>query len=87
MSEMTSPYHFGLVHRSSTSSECRACRNAIFPDQDLHTIVVKWEQEFNELDYCQACYDNHIQKYFKFKDFTVSTDHPRLLEFLSKHDA
>jgi hypothetical protein len=45
------PYHFSLVHRRSTSSECRACRNPILSEQNFHTIVVRWEQEFNELDF------------------------------------
>ena len=81
------PYHFSLVYRrSTTSSECRACRNPIYSDQDFHTIVVRWEQEFNELDFCQTCYENYIQKYFEFKDFTISTEQPGLLEFLSKLD-
>ena len=78
------PYHFRLVYSHGTSSECRACRNPIPSDQDLHTIVVRWEQEFNELVFCQACYDNHIQKYFKSRDSTTSTEQPGLLEFLSK---
>jgi hypothetical protein len=89
MSEMAAaPYHFSLVvYRRGTSSECRACRNPIPSDQDFHTIVVRWEEEFNELDFCKTCYDNHIQKYFEFKDFTASTEQPGLLEFLSKVDA
>jgi hypothetical protein len=87
MSEMAAPYHFGLVHRRGVSSKCRACRNLISSDQSLHTIVVRWEEEFNELDFCQTCYDNHIQNYFEFKDLAVSTEQPGLLEFLSKLDA
>jgi len=87
MSEMAAPYHFGLVLRRSTSSECRACRNHISSDQAFHTLVVRWEREFNELDFCQACYDNQIQKYFESSDFTISTEQPGLLEFLSKLDA
>ena len=87
MSEMAMPYHFSLVYRrSTTSSECRACRNPISSDQDFHTIVVRWEQEFNELDFCQTCYENYIQKYFESRDFTISTEQPGLLEFLSKLD-
>ena len=84
MSEMAMPYHFSLVHRHSTSSECRACRNPILSEQNFHTVVVRWEQELNELDFCQACYDNHIQKYFESGDFTISTEQPELFEFLSK---
>ena len=84
---MAAPYHFSLVHRRSTSSECRACRNPISLDQDFHTIVVRWEQEFNELDFCQTCYENHIQKYFESQDFTISTEQPGLLEFLSELEA
>ena len=53
MSEMALPYNFSLVHRRSTSSECRACRNPIASDQDFHTIVVRWEEEFNELDFAK----------------------------------
>ena len=88
MSEMAMPYHFSLVRRRSTSSDgCRACRNPISLGQDFHTIVVRWEQEFNELDFCQTCYENHIQKYFESRDFTLSTEQPGLLEFLSKLDA
>ena len=87
MSEMAMPYRFSLVHRHGTSSECRACRNLIPSDQDFHTIVVRWEQEFNELDFCQACYDNHIQKYFESRDSTISTEQLGLLEFLSKLNA
>jgi hypothetical protein len=89
MSEMAAaPYHFSLVHRRSTSSyECRACRNPISLDQDFHTIVVRWEHEFNEIYFCQTCYENHIQKYFESQDFTISTEQPGLLEFLSKLDA
>lgn len=87
MSEMAGPYHFGLIHRRSTSTKCRACRNPISSDQDFHTIVVRWEEEFNELDFCQTCYDNHIQKYFTSSDFTISTEEPGLLEFLSKVDS
>src|ERR687893_648009 len=86
MSEMALPYNFSLVHRRSTSSECRACKNPIASDQDFHTIVVRWEEEFNELDFCQACYENHIEKYFKSRDLTVSTEQPGLLEFLSNLD-
>ncbi len=86
MSEMAPPYNFSLVHRRSTSSECRACRNPVASDQDFHTIVVRWEEEFNELDFCQACYDNHIEKYFKSRDLTISTEQPGLLEFLSNLD-
>jgi hypothetical protein len=40
----------------------------------------------NELDFCQACYDNHIQKYFESGDFTISTEQPGLFDFLSKLD-
>jgi anti-sigma-K factor RskA len=87
MSEMAAPYQFSLVHRSSTSSKCRACRNPISSDQEFYTIVVRWEEEFNELDFCKTCYDNHIQKYFKSRDFTISTEQPGLLEFLSTLDA
>jgi hypothetical protein len=87
MSETAMPYHFSLVHRRSASSECRASRNVIPSDQNFYTIVVRWEQEFNELDFCQSCYDNHIQKYFESRDFTISTEQPGLLEFLSKLDA
>ncbi len=87
MSKMAAPYHFSLLHRCSTSTECRACRNRISSDQDFHTIIVRWEEEFNELDFCQRCYDNHIQKYFEFHDFAVSIEQPGLLEFLSKIDA
>jgi hypothetical protein len=86
MSEMAQPYNFSLVHRRSTSSQCRACRNPVASDQDLHTIVVRWEEELNELDFCQACYDNHIEKYFKSRDLTISTEQPGLLEFLSNLD-
>ena len=86
MSEMAQPYNFSLVHRRSTSSECRACRNPIASDQDFHTIVVRWEEEFNELDFCQACYDDHIEKYFKSSDLTISTEQPGLLGFLSNLD-
>lgn len=82
--ESAMPYNFSLAHRHGTSSECRACRKPIPSDQGFHTIVVRWEQEFNELDFCQACYDNHIQKYFKSRDFTTSTEQPELLKFLSK---
>jgi hypothetical protein len=78
------PYHFSLVHRRRTSGECRACGNLISSDQLFHTIVVKWEQEFNELDFCQACYNKYIQQYFKSRNSTTSTEEPRLLEFLSK---
>ena len=85
---MAMPYHFSSVDRHCTSSsKCRACRNLIPSDQDCHTIVVRWEQEFNELDFCQACYDNHIQKYFESGDSIVSTEQPGLLDFLSKLDA
>jgi anti-sigma-K factor RskA len=87
MSEMAAPYQFSLVLRSSTSSECRACRNPISSDQDFYTIVIRWEEEFNELDFCKTCYDNHIQKYFKSRDITISTEQPELLEFLSTLDA
>lgn len=87
MSELAKPYNFSLVNRRGTSSECRACRNWISSDQDLHTIVVRWEQEFNELDFCQACYNNHLQKYFESKDFTISTEQPGILEFMSKLNA
>ena len=85
--ESAMPYNFSLAHRHGTSSECRACRNPIPSDQGFHTIVVRWEEEFNELDFCQTCYDNHIQNYFEFKDLAVSTEQPGLLEFLSKLDA
>jgi hypothetical protein len=44
-------------------------------------------QEFNDLDFCQACYDNRIQQYFKAQDFTTSTEQPELLEYLSKLSA
>jgi hypothetical protein len=81
---MAMPYHFWLVHRRGTFSECRACRNQIPSDYAFHTIVVRWEQEFNELDFCQACHDNHIQQFFKSQDSTISTEQPGLLEFLSK---
>jgi hypothetical protein len=81
---MAMPYHFRLVHRVGTSSECRACSNQIASDQVFHIIVVRWEQEFNELDFCQACYNNHIQRYFESQDSTISTEQPGLLEFLSK---
>ena len=84
MSEMAAPYHFSLVHRRGVSSKCRACRNPISSDQSLHTIVVRWEEEFNELDFCQTCYDNYLQKYFGSRDFTVSTEQPGILEFMSK---
>jgi hypothetical protein len=88
MSETAMPYNFSLVHRRSTSSECRACRNPISSDQSFHTIVVRWEEEFNDLDFCQACYDNHIEKYFESGDLTISTtEQSGLLEFLSKLDA
>jgi hypothetical protein len=87
MSQRTMPYRFTLVHRDGTSSECRACRNPIPSDQALHTIVVRWEQEFNQLNFCQACYNNHIQKYFQPRYSTTSTEQPALLEFLSKLDA
>ena len=87
MSEMAAPYHFSLVHRRSVSSECRACRNPISSDQSLRTVVVRWEEEFNELDFCQTCYDNYLQKYFKSRDFTVSTEQPGILEFMSKLNA
>ena len=87
MSEMAQPYNFSLVHRRSTISECRACRTPISSDQDFITIVVRWEEEFNELDFCQACYDNHIGKFFKSRDLTISTEQPGLLEFLSALDA
>jgi hypothetical protein len=36
------------------------------------------------LDFCHTCYDNYIQQYFKSQDSTISTEQPRLLEFLSK---
>jgi hypothetical protein len=84
MNQMAIHYHFRLVHRRNTSSECRACRNQIPSDHVFHTIVVRWEQEINELDFCQTCYDNHIQQYFKTQDSTISTEQPGLLEFLSK---
>jgi hypothetical protein len=87
MSEWAMPYNFSLVHRRGTSSECRACRNPISSDQDFYTIVVRWEEEFNELDFCQTCYDNHLQKYFESRDFTVSTEQPGILEFMSKLNA
>ena len=87
MSAMAAPYRFNLVHRSNTPSECRACRNLISSDQDFYTIVVRWEEEFNELDFCKTCYDNDIQKYFESRDFTISTEQPGLLEFLSTLDA
>ena len=87
MSEMAAaPYYFSIVKRHSTSTECRACRNRISSDQDFDTIIVKWEEEFNELDFCQACYNNYIQRYFESRDFTISTEQPGLLEFLSKLD-
>jgi hypothetical protein len=84
MSEMAIPYHFSLVHRHGTSSECRACRKQISLDQYFHTIVVRWEQEFNHLDFCQECYGKYIQQYFKAQDFTTSTEQPGLFEFLSR---
>jgi hypothetical protein len=87
MSQMAMPYHFSLAQRRGTSSECRACKNLIPSDQAFHTIVVRWEQEYNELDFCQACYDNHIQQYFNSRDSVTSTEQPGLLEFLSKPDA
>jgi anti-sigma-K factor RskA len=87
MSELAKPYNFSLVHRRGTSTECRACRNRISSDQDFYTIVVRWEEEFNELDFCQTCYDNHLQKYFESRDFTVSTEQPGILEFMSKLNA
>ena len=83
---MIMPYNFRLVHRRSTSSECRACGNPISSDQDFYTIIVRWEEEFNELDFCQVCYDNHIERYFESGDFTISTEQSGLLEFLSKLD-
>ena len=87
MSEMAaSPYHFSLVHRRSTCTECRACRNRISSDRDFHTIIVRWEEEFNELDFCQTCYINYVQKYFESRDFTILTEQPGLLEFLSTLD-
>ncbi len=87
MSDMAAPYHFSLVHRLSIPTECRACRNRISSDQDFHTIVVRWDEEFNELDFCQTCYNNYIQRYFEACDFIISTEQPGLLEFLSKIDA
>jgi anti-sigma-K factor RskA len=87
MNEMAAPYQFSLVLRRSTSSGCRACRNPISSDQDFYTIVVRWEEEFNELDFCKTCYDNHIQKYFESRDFTISREQAGLLEFLSTLDA
>jgi len=86
MSETTMPYNFSLVHRRSISSECRACRNPISSDQSFHTIVVRWEEEFNDLDFCQACYDNRIEKYFESGDFTISTNQSGLFDYLSKLD-
>ena len=81
---MAMPYHFRLVHRRGTSSECRACKNQIASGHIFHTIVVRWEQEFNELDFCQVCYYNHIQQYFKSQGSTTSSEQPGLLEFLTK---
>lgn len=86
MSGMAAPYHFSIVHRHGTSTECRACRNGISSDQDFHTLIVRWEEEFNELDFCQSCYNIYIQKYFESRDFTISTEQLGLLEFLSKLD-
>jgi hypothetical protein len=84
MSGLAMLYNFDSVQRRGTSSECRACRNPISSDHEFHTIVVRWEEEFNELDFCQTCYDNYLQKYFGSRDFTVSTEQPGILEFMSK---
>ena len=78
------PYHFNLVHRSGTFGECRSCKKLIQPNQLLHTIVVRWEQELNELDFCQACYTNHLQQYFTFQGSVSSNEQPEILQFLSK---
>ena len=81
------PYRFRLLRRRGIASECQACGKQIPSEQLCHTIVVRWMQEFNDLDFCQACYDNRIQQYFKAQDFTTSTEQPELLEYLSKLSA
>jgi hypothetical protein len=80
------PYRFRLLHRqASISNECRACKKQISSGQLCHTIVVRWMQEFNDLDFCQECYDKYIQQYFKaHEDFTTSAEQPGFFEFLSK---
>lgn len=83
MSKIAMPYHFRLVRRHDTCSQCRACGKQIHSDQLFYTIVVRWENEFNEMDFCQVCYTNYIQRYFKFQHPISSTDQPELLNFLS----
>jgi hypothetical protein len=87
MSEMAMPYRFRLLHRKGISSECRACRNQISSGQLRHTIIVRWMQEFNQLDFCQKCYNKYIQQYFKAQDFITSAEQPGFFEALSKLDA
>jgi hypothetical protein len=84
MSEMAMPYRFSLIHRQGVSDGCVGCRKQIRSEHLCHTIVVRWMQEINHLDFCQECYDNCIQQYFKAQDFTTSTEQPGFLESLSK---
>jgi hypothetical protein len=87
MSEMAMPYRFRLLHRKGISSECRACRKQISSGQLRHTIIVRWMQEFNQLDFCQECYNKYIQQYFKAQDFITSVEQPGFFEALSKLEA
>lgn len=83
--EVASPYHFRLLRRKGVANECRACKKQISSGQLCHTIVVRWMQESNHLDFCQECYHKHIEQYFKAQDnTTTSTKQPGFLEFLSK---
>ncbi len=84
MSEAAKPYRFRLLHRQGVSNECRACAKQISSEQVCHTIVVRWMQEFNNLNFCDECYNKYIQQYFKARDFITSTEQPGFLEALSK---
>ena len=87
MSEVAMPYRFRLLHRKGISSECRACRKQISSGQLRHTIIVRWMQEFNQLDFCQECYNKYIQQYFEAQDFITSAEQPEFFEALSKLEA
>ena len=87
MSGVDMPYRFRLLHRQGFSIECRVCRNQISSERVCHTIIVTWMEEFNHLDFCEECYNKLIQQYFRAQDVTTSTEHPELLEALTKLDA
>jgi len=84
MSEIDMPYRFRLRSRQGISSECRGCRKPICSEQFCHSIVVRWMQEINHLDFCQECYDNRIQPHFGDQDSTTSSEQPGFLGSLSR---